>query len=64
MKLADYMKETGKKPVDIAEEIGVAENSVRRWVAGSRTPDPAMMRAVYAATKGAVRPDDFVLEGR
>lgn len=61
MQLSDYLRETGQKPGDFADKIGVAGNSVRRWIAGTRTPDPDMMRVIHAATKGAVRPDDFVL---
>lgn len=61
MRLEDYMAITGRKVRDLASELGVTPNAVRRWVDRTRTPSPDQMRAIFLATKGAVRPDDFVL---
>lgn len=64
MKLREYLDAIGKRPSQFAEDIGVATNTVLRWLNGTRTPNPDQMRVVFDATKGTVRPDDFVLEGR
>lgn len=61
MKLREYLDATGRKAGDLAADLNVAENTVRRWLAGTRTPDPEMMRTIHAATKGLVQPNDLVL---
>lgn len=61
MRLREYLEVTGRKAGDFAADLSVAENTVRRWLAGTRTPDPAMMRTIHAVTKGAVQPNDLVL---
>ena len=61
MRLAEYLEATGQKPKQIADAVGVAEHSVRRWLRGDRTPDAPTMRVIYAVTKGLVTPKDFVL---
>ena len=64
MKLKEYLDAISKRPSQFAEEIGVAHNTVLRWLNGSRTPNPEQMRSVFDATRGTVRPDDFVLGDR
>lgn len=62
MKLREYLDATGRKVGDLAADLSVADNTVRRWIAGTRTPTPKEMRAIYAATKGLVQPNDLVLQ--
>lgn len=62
MKLREYLDATGKKAAHFAADLGVADNTVRRWLSGARTPTPEQMRAIYAATKGLVQPNDLVLQ--
>lgn len=62
MTLRDYLDATGRKPSDFATDIGVADNTVRRWLSKIRTPSPDQMRAIHDATKGLVRPDDWILQ--
>lgn len=64
MTLAEYLDATGRKVTDVAKETGVSATSVYRWMSGARTPSPEQMRAVHAATKGLVTPNDFVLGPR
>lgn len=61
MRLKEYLDATGKKTAQFAEDLGVADNTVRRWLNGTRTPSPDQMRAIYRATKGLVQPNDLVL---
>lgn len=61
MKLREYLDATQTRAAQFAEILGVADNTVRRWMNGARTPTPDQMRAVYAATKGLVTPNDWVL---
>lgn len=61
MKLRDYLELTKQKPSDFATKMGVAHNTVLRWLSKSRTPTPAQMRAIYEATSGVVTPNDLVL---
>ena len=61
MTLREYLTATGKRASEFAADLGVADNTVRRWMAKTRTPTPDQMRAVYEATKGLVQPNDWVL---
>jgi DNA-binding transcriptional regulator YdaS (Cro superfamily) len=62
MKLTEYLEATGKRTAHFAEDLGVADNTVRRWIKGTRTPNPEQMRAIYRTTKGLVQPNDLVLQ--
>ena len=61
MTLREYLTATGKRAAQMAEELGVADNTVRRWLSGARTPTPEQMRVIHAHTKGLVQPNDWVL---
>lgn len=61
MKLREYLDATGRRPAELAEDLAVADNTVRRWLAGTRTPNPDQMRAIHAHTKGLVQPNDWIL---
>lgn len=61
MTLREYLDATGAKVAQIAADLNVAENTVRRWLNRTRTPSPDQMRAIHTATKGLVTPNDWVL---
>jgi transcriptional regulator with XRE-family HTH domain len=61
MRLKEYLDATGKKTAHFADDLGVADNTVRRWLNGTRTPSVDQMRAIYQATRGLVQPNDLVL---
>ena len=61
MKLKEYLEATDQRVAAFAATLGVADNTIRRWLKGQRTPTPDQMRAVFAATKGLVTPNDWVL---
>lgn len=62
MQLRQYLDAMDLKVVAFAEQIGVSDPTVYRWINGARVPDPEMMRKVYQATQGMVQPNDFILE--
>jgi DNA-binding transcriptional regulator YdaS (Cro superfamily) len=62
MTLRDYLDATGRKPADFAFDLAVADNTVRRWLSGTRTPSPGQMRAIHDLTKGLVQPNDWILQ--
>lgn len=59
MNLKEYL--TGKSMTEtaFAEEIGVAQVTVNRWVRGERFPEPEMIMRVAAATNGEVSVSDW-----
>ena len=59
MKLSTYMKNRKLGAADLAREIGVSPQAVRRYCSGERIPAPEVMRRIVAATGGAVQPNDF-----
>ena len=61
MKLREYLDTTGTKVSALAVTLGVAETTVYRWMSGRRRPSFEQMRAICAATLGAVTPNDLVL---
>lgn len=62
MKLRDYLEATATRVADFAETLSVSMPTVYRWLNRKRHPDRAQMLAIYRATKGAVTPNDLVLE--
>ena len=61
MTLREYLNTTGTKVSSLAATLGVAETTIYRWMSGRRRPNFEQMRAICAATLGAVTPNDFVL---
>lgn len=61
MKLREYLDATGRRPAEFAADLGVADNTVRRWLSKIRTPNPDQMRAIHDLTKGLVQPNDWIL---
>lgn len=63
MKLKDYLEATATRVADFAEAISVTQPTIYRWIGGSRHPNRMQMLAIFRATKGAVTPNDLVLDG-
>lgn len=59
MELTEYLSTRDQSQRDFAAEIGVAHETVNRWIKGHRSPRPAMLRRIAAVTGGAVREADF-----
>ena len=62
MKLDRYRAENKITLAALAKEVGVSEVAMSRYERGERTPRPTIMRAITAATGGAVTPNDFISE--
>lgn len=60
MKLSDYLVSSCVEESVFAAQLGVSKKAVRHWVRGDRTPRQGQMQKIVLATKGAVRPNDFL----
>jgi transcriptional regulator with XRE-family HTH domain len=58
MTLKDWLKGSGKRLNEVAEELGVARQTLARWRDGA-VPRKSRMDALVAYTGGAVQPNDF-----
>lgn len=59
MKLIDFLKSSGMRQIQFAEQIGENLSCVNKYCLGTRIPRPETMRKIYNATRGAVTPNDF-----
>lgn len=59
MKLRDYIEKEGISLRDFADRIAVGYYTLQRYLAGTRYPTPTVYKAIFAATKGKVQPNDF-----
>jgi transcriptional regulator with XRE-family HTH domain len=64
MRLLDYLKETNTSCSAFAGRIGTSAVAVTRYLAGTRTPRRDVLQRIANVTKGAVTPDDFLLDER
>ena len=62
MTLADYLRTRTLNGAEFGRQIGASRSAVARWLKGARIPNTAQMRAIMAATGGAVTPNDFLGE--
>jgi DNA-binding transcriptional regulator YdaS (Cro superfamily) len=62
MKLRDYFDLSGEAVTDFAARLPATATSVWRWLAGTRHPNRDQMRAIHRETRGAVTPNDLVLD--
>lgn len=62
MKLREYRKLVGLKPADAAQQLDIHTLTLWRYESGRRVPDAGLMRKIHHWSKGAVTPNDFVLE--
>ena len=58
-KLMDWRRKHRMSRRELAEQLGVTVETVRRWEAGLRVPRPATMARIRAVTGGRVGPGDF-----
>lgn len=60
MQLTQYLRDNRLTLAQFASAIGVANAGVvAKYVDGSRTPRPAIMREIARVTNGLVQPNDF-----
>jgi transcriptional regulator with XRE-family HTH domain len=59
MKLADYLDNHGLTKSDFAEIIGVSEETIRRYIKGTRIPERETMEKIALATACKVTANDF-----
>lgn len=59
MNLSTYLTETGTTIPDFAKQIGRSISTVYRLRSGQTVPDRETANAIFAATNGAVTPNDF-----
>lgn len=59
MKLSAWLSEKKKKPMWLADKLGVSTVSARRYCNGERRPEYEVMLAIYQLTGGRVTPNDF-----
>jgi len=59
MKLADYLFERNISTAEFALKINATQAAVSRYATGKRIPGPDIMSRIFAATSGAVSPNDF-----
>ena len=60
MRLLDWLTERDLPPSWLAAQIGVAPDTVRRYITGERFPRPLKLQAIRDATGGAVSYEDFL----
>jgi predicted transcriptional regulator len=61
MKLIDHLKVAGKTVSAFADEVGEAENTIRKIVYGQRQPSLPLAVKIAEATSGAVTESDLLL---
>jgi transcriptional regulator with XRE-family HTH domain len=59
MTLAQFMTHANLDAAQLAAQVGVGREAVRKWVRGERIPRPKQMRRIARITKGKVGPADF-----
>jgi transcriptional regulator with XRE-family HTH domain len=62
MKLETFLSERNKKPSVFAAEIGVSPSTITRILRGERSPGLDLVMRINAATKGKVKPSDWLVE--
>lgn len=60
MNLADFIQSKGMRRSAFAASIGVSPTIITQWCAGDAWPSAEMAERIYAATGGAVTPNDFL----
>lgn len=49
-KLANHLSETGKRPAQLAQELGVEPSTITRILKGERRPSPDLAKRISDAT--------------
>ena len=50
-KVREWLRLTDKTPAELAESLGISENSVRNWLAGRNVPGGIMLRKLHEQTQ-------------
>ena len=61
MKLNEFLALNAVKQKDFAARIDERATAINKYCLGQRIPRPDVMRKIFAATGGAVTPNDFFL---
>ena len=59
MRLANYLEEQNLSIGDFAAQLGVAYQTIHRYVRGERRPQWSLLQRITKETGGAVQPNDF-----
>lgn len=59
MKLGDYLAKRQISVADFAKTVGVADPTIRRYIAGQRIPKRQVMARISLHTSGEVTAVDF-----
>lgn len=62
MKLSTYLSDNKIKAAEFARCVGASRSAVIRWKNGERFPNRKALVKIQSATKGKVKPDDFLKE--
>ena len=60
MNLKTYLRREGIKHFEFAEQIGVSNVTISRWISGTNMPRPEQLKEIYHATQGRVTANDFL----
>ena len=58
--LAQWLSSKSLTQAQFARMVGVAPNTVYRWISGERRPDWTTMRRLADITAGEITPDSFL----
>jgi DNA-binding transcriptional regulator YdaS (Cro superfamily) len=60
MKFKSWIRKSGKRPIDVANALGVYPSTVHRYMVGERTPHPEIMMKIQRLTDGKVTLEDWI----
>ncbi len=60
MDIKTYIKRKSLTEAQFAALIGVGQSAVSRYMSGKRVPEWKVLLRIVEATKGAVKPNDFL----
>lgn len=58
-RIVEWLAAAELKQSDFAEQCGVLQGTVSRWVSGTRMPRPEQMQRIIRASRGFIQPQDF-----
>lgn len=61
-RLADWMKREKVRPSSMAQQVGLAEGTVRKHMTGERFPEPSTVARYRSLTREEVGFDDFLAQ--
>ncbi len=60
MTLKEYLDTNGLTQAEFAQAVGVTQQAISIWLRGEQLPRRRALERIAAATKGHVRPNDFL----